>query len=220
MDNYSSHLANHPSEETLEEYVLHRLSPIQCDDLEDHLLLCETCRARLQEAESFVQAMRQAGTRIREAEFFRLNQAPIWRRALSYLGEVSSPGRFARAGGFAIAILAVVLILPRLRTNAVEYEDVRLMSVRGSESAAKPKPNSWLRLHLDTQRLDSYSGARIVLVDANGHKVWQSEPRPGDPSQSELVVTLERKLASGNYWVRLSSEPDGKLLREYPLKIQ
>jgi hypothetical protein len=53
--------ADHPQDEELEEYCLGYRSEARCAHLEEHLLFCETCRARLTETETFIFAVRRAG---------------------------------------------------------------------------------------------------------------------------------------------------------------
>lgn len=57
---------SHLQEELLEEYALGRLKGAPLGQVEEHLLLCETCRTRLQETEAFMQAARIAARRLRE----------------------------------------------------------------------------------------------------------------------------------------------------------
>ena len=48
-------------DEELERYCLGGFGEAQCAHLEEHVLLCETCRARLIETETFIFAVRRAG---------------------------------------------------------------------------------------------------------------------------------------------------------------
>lgn len=61
----------HVQDDTLEAYVLGRLGEEELDFVEDHMLVCEGCRLRLVEMESFVKATRLAAMRIREKNAFR-----------------------------------------------------------------------------------------------------------------------------------------------------
>jgi anti-sigma factor RsiW len=53
--------ADHPHDEELEEYCLGYLGEARCAQLEEHLLLCERCRTRVTEMETFIFALRRAG---------------------------------------------------------------------------------------------------------------------------------------------------------------
>jgi hypothetical protein len=50
----------HQTDEQLELYALGRLPEPRQAVIEEHLLICESCRNRLDEAEAFAKAMRQA----------------------------------------------------------------------------------------------------------------------------------------------------------------
>ncbi len=47
-------------DDALELYGLGRLDEDQSDKLEEHLLLCETCRYRMEKTDEFISAIRQA----------------------------------------------------------------------------------------------------------------------------------------------------------------
>jgi len=53
--------AYHLQDEELDEYCLGHLANARCAYLEEHLLLCKTCCARLIETEGFLAAIRRAG---------------------------------------------------------------------------------------------------------------------------------------------------------------
>jgi hypothetical protein len=49
-----------PSEDTLDEYVRHRLTPAEVAEFERHLLECERCADELQQTRLIVKALREA----------------------------------------------------------------------------------------------------------------------------------------------------------------
>jgi hypothetical protein len=51
---------SHQADDQLELYALGRLTEPEQAALEEHLLICEACRQRLEEAEAFAKAMRRA----------------------------------------------------------------------------------------------------------------------------------------------------------------
>ena len=57
----------HIQVETLEKYCRDELSAKKCASLEEHLLICEGCRQRLVDTETFVAAMRGAAAQLRKA---------------------------------------------------------------------------------------------------------------------------------------------------------
>ncbi len=54
---------NHIADDLIDEYVLARLPETAAAALEEHLLICELCRDRLQLTEEFIQALRAASAR-------------------------------------------------------------------------------------------------------------------------------------------------------------
>ena len=60
-------IPEHISEDRLEAYVMRTLSSIDTEQIDEHLLICESCRVHLQDSEEFVLAMRAAARRLREA---------------------------------------------------------------------------------------------------------------------------------------------------------
>ena len=57
---YSAHISDHH----VDLYALRRLPASQAADLEEHLLLCEACRDRLNETERFIAALRRAANEL------------------------------------------------------------------------------------------------------------------------------------------------------------
>jgi anti-sigma factor RsiW len=50
----------HISGDALEKYALGRLPDADCDPLDEHLLICPTCQARLEEVDEYVKVMQAA----------------------------------------------------------------------------------------------------------------------------------------------------------------
>jgi anti-sigma factor RsiW len=55
---------DHLSEDTLEEYVLGHLPGEQIAFVEEHLLVCELCRLRLESAETFITELRASLSKV------------------------------------------------------------------------------------------------------------------------------------------------------------
>jgi hypothetical protein len=211
----------HVSSETLELYSLNRLTGDQRDQLEDHLFLCEACRSRLRETDSYVRAMRSALTRLSRPSL------------LSQLGEwIASAFRprgweFASAGLVAAALLAFVVVVPHGNETAAPGSpvDVNLASSRGLERVAETRAGSTLVLHADVTQFhgspSESASFRFELVDASGLLRWASSPVPVLPGSTLATATVPKPLPPGDYWVRLyragQSDP---LLREYPVRLR
>jgi len=61
---------NHALDEVLERYLFKQLPPDEVSALEEHFLLCDSCRQRLQETEDFVAATRIAARRLEDKPGF------------------------------------------------------------------------------------------------------------------------------------------------------
>jgi hypothetical protein len=59
-------LGGHPGEEPLEGYALGQLSGPDLEQVEDHLLVCEFCRERLQKLENTIGLIRDAARQLRD----------------------------------------------------------------------------------------------------------------------------------------------------------
>ena len=53
-------VGDHISEDTLELYSMGRLGEVEAARLEEHLLVCEACRERLELDDEFIATLRQA----------------------------------------------------------------------------------------------------------------------------------------------------------------
>ena len=58
----------HLSDETTEQYSLGKTSARNAAEIEEHLLICETCRRAVAASDGYVAAMRAAAVKIRKAE--------------------------------------------------------------------------------------------------------------------------------------------------------
>jgi anti-sigma factor RsiW len=61
-------LVEHVSEDDLERYAMRTLPAPESDRLEEHLLVCQSCRDRLKATDEYVAAMRSAAAKIRQEE--------------------------------------------------------------------------------------------------------------------------------------------------------
>ncbi len=197
-------LGSHPSDDELEQYSLGRLGDEQATPLEQHLLLCENCRRRVEEFDEFVAAMRTA---LQETE--REQRArPIL--LLKWLAGAPKP---AWAGAVA-AVLAAVMLVPWREQPPAEPFAVRLEALRAAISAGAPAGRP-LMLEVDFTGLETGHDYRIEVVDAFGARVWNGSVRPG---AERAAVALGRSLKRGQYWVRIFGSSED-LLREFGLAV-
>lgn len=194
-------ISRHPSEDQLELYALGRLAEPEIEEIEIHLLICETCQDALTGTDHYVAAMRGA-----------LSENPIERAAPAHTKAWWMSWRPVPAVSMAFAALAVVGVLsyqfyPSRQSEAA----VILRSIRGAQETAEGPANSPLNLTIQSDQLKLDGSYRAEIVSADGTSVWQ-----GSPSGNTLKVSS--KLEPGTYWVRLR-DSSGNLLQEYGLHL-
>jgi len=60
-------IVQHATDDTLERYAMRTLPESACSTLEEHLLVCQSCRDRLEATEAYLAAMKLAAAKIRES---------------------------------------------------------------------------------------------------------------------------------------------------------
>jgi hypothetical protein len=198
-------IAGHLQAEELELYCLGGLTEVRCARLEEHLLLCEICRDRLTETESYVAVMRQA-SRQWSAEHVEARAAAViairpWRE--------SWPGRLAPMLVAALLVVCAAVWFGRHSRVPAPPLAIELTAVRGA--APGPAPAGYpLLLELDLTGLSEGRPFAGEVVDASGRRV--AEFPVGAPA-------LLKALAPGGYFVRIYKS-SGELLREYALTVK
>lgn len=199
--------ADHVPEEELEQYCLGSLVETRCARLEEHLLLCETCRDRLTETENYIAAMRQAGRQSGKQHAEQSAAGIVAGRARREWW----PGHLVPA--FVITALLVVCAavwsgrhpgIPAPLPFAVE-----LTAVRGSAPAQAPAGRPLL-LELDLTGLSDVQPLTGQVVDGWGGR------------RAEFPVAAQVRLKAlppGGYFVRIH-KTSGELLREYALTVK
>lgn len=200
-------LGTHPSDDDLEQYSLGRLGEEQSTPLEEHLLVCDACRRRVEEFDEFVAVMRAA---LRESE----GGQPAPARPFALLRWLAALPKPVWAGAMAAALAAVLLVPWRQQAPAEAYA-VQLEALRAASSAAVAPAGRPLVLDVDFTGLELERDYRLEIVDASGAGVWSGSVRP---AAERAPVTLGRSLRRGQYWVRIY-EPSGDLLREFGLAV-
>jgi hypothetical protein len=183
------------------------LSEACLEAFEEHLLACCSCQDRLLEMEAYVNAMRSASPKLREARppfwagLFRLPR-PAWLVA-SAMGLV------------ALAVVQVWIVSPPTHP---QIASVALQSGRGIEglATAKAPAGKLLSLTVDLTELPAFPSYRMEIVGATGKPVWEGVAHSDGPSLTQIT---NRSLVKGQYYVRLYA-PGGALLREFSLGIE
>jgi predicted anti-sigma-YlaC factor YlaD len=194
----------HVVEADLESYSMQALSLEASARVEEHLLICETCRGRLLEADSYVAAMKDAAR-----DLPRQQPAPeAWRWQWSWPRLIPA---FAAVAAIAVAVVA----LPLARHAAPAPFAISLQTMRGSEAQARAPSRRPLALQLDFTGLAASPSYRIEMVDQAGNRVWQGAI-PNSAAAASVTVPPQKR---GMYFVRVAL-PSGETLREYGLEIR
>lgn len=199
----------HVSEELLERYLARQGSESEVEVVETHLLVCDSCRDRLDELEDYRTVMRQgfallASQPEQVQARARLSGLPAWRLPRW------SP-RFSMIAAAAALALAAFLLVPA---------NVSLTSERGSDTAATAPPGRILQLHLDSSGLPD-GEVSVEIVDSNGNAIGERQLLV----RSNQVTVGVRPLWSGLYYARIYSSKDGhldsdRLLREFGFQVR
>ena len=199
-------ISRHPSEDKLELYALGRLAEPEVEEIEIHLLVCETCQDALTATDQYVAAMRGA-----------LSENPIVRAAPAQSKSWMS-WRPMPAFSMALAALSVAVVVSYqfYPSHQPEPAGVILRSVRGGQETAEGPANMPLNLTIESEQLKVDSSYRAEIVDAGGAGVWKGTP-DGGPHGG--MIKTDKALKPGSYWVRLR-DANGNLLQEYGLHLK
>lgn len=200
-------MIDHADEGQLERYSLGAQGETDSARVEEHLLICESCRERLQETDVYTAAMRGAAQSLRSEAQDRARQParpwlPLWSDALAV----------------GLALLAVMLTWGPsvIHKSARELVPVVVLLETTRDSRTQTAPASRpLLLTADLTQLASYPAYRLEVVDAAGRRVVGSPPSPGS---GKLSLPIAGGLARGAYYVRLYAL-SGELLREFGLRV-
>ena len=204
----------HTSEEMLEEYSRGTLPDAEAAVVEEHLLICPRCQARLAEVDAFVDATRQAAVRLQTAPPTTWEE--IWHGLCRWV--TRRPVRLAATTAMA-ALLATVAITWWVGNRDQPAFSVYLQAVRGGETLlnARAPLGRPLLLKLDPAGLPVLPSYRLEIVDPRGAAVFEATAQR---NATAITVEVARRLSAGAYWVRLYEPyPSRTLLREFGLLI-
>lgn len=192
----------HESDDRLELYSLNRLPDSDIESVEEHLLVCDSCRERLDQIGEFALAMRAALKTRPVTPFF-----PGWFSLSSF--EWLTP-QLGRTAAVAALVLAVGIYWTAGNARLTQVASLQLTALRGG---AVPAVGTARELDL------SFGGAagasRAEIVDDSGGAVWKgSLTASGEQVRAKVMKTL----SPGGYIARVYSG-SGRLLHEYQFRI-
>jgi hypothetical protein len=203
----------HPTEDLLEEYSFGRVLEPALAPLEEHLLDCTLCQARLLAVDEYT-ALMKAGIAAMERER-EVRPAPIF--------------AFPRMPGFPVVLAAGVMLAlvgvtlgwraqpSAAAGSAAAVSAVKLTALRGGdgEGVAHAPFGHPLELTVDRTDLPVAGPYRLEVVSSTGLPLWSGAAQIAPRNLSARVT---RRLAPGAYWVRLYS--GDQLRREFGLRVE
>jgi hypothetical protein len=199
----AQYLIRHVEEEMLERYCMHRTGEEEAAQIEEHLLVCDRCRQRVDETGTFVRAMKTGAGQSRDLP---ASAGGRWRSWFAVPPRVA----WAFAGtGAVVAGLFLMRVVPGRDSGAVAA--VVLQSTRGESTPGQVPANRPMRLQPDLSGLPPFDTYVLQMVNASGATIWEGNFHPG----AGALVAGQK---AGSYFVRLYS-PSRQLLREYPVRL-
>jgi hypothetical protein len=202
----------HPTEEILEEYVFDRLPEDRAAQVEEHLLICQSCQDAVAETDRFVSALKAT---VGHPDIVHFRVPAIGRVRRGWRNVLDGLPRFAtnRTGLVPILLVAILalLVVREQREEPATPVAVTLTSVRGLNPLSLAPARKPLLLSIDAPDLTPGREYRVELVDATGRAVWKGAVTETD---GKLVATMSKPLRKGVYWARLYGT-GSELLREF-----
>lgn len=203
---------DHPTEEDLERFLLHRLQEEELETVETHILACEACVTRLEDLETQI-----AATKMALAHFESNKKAPKTEPA-AWKGWFTVQ-RLSWAGAAAVLAIGITLVSQFSRVPAQRPAEVALTAYRGVESGAAPL-NRPLHIRLSTADLND-GPVNVEIVNGSGARVWTGSAAIRNQT---LFVNVPAIRESGAHFLRVyapsSGSGSGDLLREFAFQAK
>jgi anti-sigma factor RsiW len=210
-------IGEHPSEESLERYLLRQSNAEELEAVETHILACSDCVVRLEKAETFIATMRVAYAEWKEQQETAREREPLFARIAAWL----TPMRLSWTAGLAVLVAALIVAPAQfaLRWPATPAQ-VNFAAWRGMESVSVPARQP---LSVNLSSIDLPDGAvGVQLVDAAGREISHGS---ASIKQESALVALPPLHSRGTYYLRLYSVANTKsgqrdLLREFAFQAK
>ncbi len=205
----------HGSDDQLELYALDRLSETEIIPLEEHLMVCEACREKLEQVAAFAFTVRDV---LKQHPVPAADAAPSWLDRLQSTWSVFSPGNWrpqmALAGAFAAVVLSVGVWQVSKTDGSMTLPAVaslQLTAMRGEMPSVPPARELELQLG---DAPETGAPFRLELVSDTGSPVWTGQPA----ASQVLSARINKPVTAGVYFLRLYDN-GGKLLHEYGFRV-
>jgi hypothetical protein len=210
VDRLSESASAHESEDQLELYALDRLNDTETIRVEEHLMVCEPCRERLEEITAFALAIRDV---LKDHPELVSEPANGWRERLreKWLGLADWKPQFALAAGAAVLVAGLAVGIHSMGGDA-SLRAVASLQL-GVVRATIPDVPASRELDITLSDIPvSAKLSRFEIVDKAGSSVWTGVP------DARGHLRVGRHLAQGAYFARLY-DTSGKKLTEYGFTV-
>lgn len=199
----------HGTDDQLEAYALGQLATSDqpgLEVLEEHLMICSTCRDRLDGVEAFTSGVKDAFGSSSAIAFSKQTDLFSW-----------LPWPKASLAMALLALVAIIFIFSRAQTQFAPVANLQISATRGEMPVTAPARE--LDLTLLNAPTDSRS-FRALIVNATGRTVWSGQASQSkDAAASSLQLKAQQPFESGDYFLRLYGE-SGSVVREYGFRIR
>ena len=207
----------HPSEDSLERYLLRQSNSGELEFVETHIMACSDCVARLERAEVFIATLREAHRELAEQHEVVRDSVPVLTKVAAWL----TPLRLSWTAALAVLIAALIVAPAQFALRwPVPTAQVSLAAWRGVESVSVPSKRP---LSVRLNSIDLPDGpVGVQLVDALGHEISHGS---ASIKQETAQVSLPPLQNAGTYFLRLYSVSGAKsgqsdLLREFAFQAK
>lgn len=186
----------HGTKDQFELYALDRLADSEFIRLEEHLIVCATCRRSFEEIEGYVSGMREA--LMADAESGR-----------DMLGWLRRPGVSMALG--LIMLIGVMVVLSRKPVEMLPSATLDLPAPGGKATAP---PTRELDVTVNDALRDS-GPFRVEVINPAGQPVWSGLAALGPVG---VDIKVQQRMTPGDYFLRIYSV-GGEKLQEYGFHI-
>jgi len=226
----------HPSPEKLSAYRANKLTPVEDERIQDHLVVCGHCTELLLDLEEFLKPATVAAEPVADFE-----AAADWRRLRDHLPQPAKAKSRTRFAQLLAASLAGALILlglsflqmisshreevTELRNQVAELRqpivDPPAISLRSTRGEAFDLPaDRTVRVNLETSAPKEYDEYRAQIIDSEHKPIWEKTLHKDEHGKLTIIIP-ENFLKPGSYTFRLIGAHGGSLdlLEEYLARV-
>lgn len=198
----------HLDESEIEKYSMRDVLEPELSRYEEHLLICESCQDRVAASDEYVASMRDASSRIRQSD------------------AASRPGPWHMPRPILLLAIAASLLLVvflgfggkgagLFGGSAGSPAVVNMIAVRGNDVESQAPAGTALALNLNVEGLSPAASYDVEIVEEGGKSMWRGSAH----AKGAIAAANAPSMTPGHYFLRAYS-PEGKLLREYGLRVQ